>query len=146
MLNKNLIKTTTAEALSEASSKLNDTGVTNLKIQIYSDSQAVIKALEKPYNKSKAILECHNNLNKLCLNNQVTLSWVPWHQWYEGNETVDRLEDNGRNQPLADPITIKQPQGEMEKKFEAYIDNTLNQDANTLASVLKHRSLQMNSC
>ncbi len=38
-----------ATAISEASSKLNDTGVTNLKIQIYSDSQAVIKVVGRCY-------------------------------------------------------------------------------------------------
>ena len=70
-------------------------------------------ALEKPYTKSKTILEYHKNLNKLCSNNQVTVSWVPGHQGYEGNETADRLAKNGKEQPLTNPVTLKQPHREI---------------------------------
>ena len=96
-----------ATAISEAALKPYNTGATNLKIQIYSDSQAVIMALTKPYTKSKTILRCHNNLNKLCSKNHVTLSWVAGHQGYEGNETADQLAKNGKDQPLTGPNNIK---------------------------------------
>ena len=59
------------------------------------------------------------------LNNQVTISWDPGYQGYEGNETADRLANNGRKQPLTDPVTIRQPHREMEKKFDTYTNQSL---------------------
>ena len=76
-------------------------------------------ALEKPYTKSKTILEYHKNLNKLCSNNQVTVSWVPGHQGYEGNETADRLAKKWKRTPTNKPCNTQTTTQRDGKKVES---------------------------
>lgn len=75
----------------------------NQNIFILSDSQAAIKSLISYEIKSKLVLECQAELNKLALNNKVTIEWVPGHKGYEGNEKADELAKRGADSPLTGP-------------------------------------------
>ncbi|KAL5271233.1 hypothetical protein ACHWQZ_G001761 [Mnemiopsis leidyi] len=64
-------------------------------IAIFSDSQAVIKALNNPQVKSRMILETINSLNTLGNNNTVSINWIPGHEGVPGNERADELARQG---------------------------------------------------
>ncbi|KAL5264058.1 hypothetical protein ACHWQZ_G005228 [Mnemiopsis leidyi] len=64
-------------------------------IAIFSDSQAVIKALNNPQVKSRMILETINSLNTLGNNNKVSINWIPGHEGVPGNERADELARQG---------------------------------------------------
>ena len=59
--------------------------------KLYSDSQAVIKSLQKRTTKNEIIQYCHIKFNELVLNNKVTINWIPGHERYEENERADHL-------------------------------------------------------
>ena len=59
---------------------INNKNLSNLKFELNSDSQAVLKALQKRTTKNDTIKLCHNTRNKLGENNKITLNWVPRHQ------------------------------------------------------------------
>lgn len=68
-----------------------------------------MKALKNFEIKSKTVLDCYRNLQRLCLHNQVNLIWVPGHRGIEGNEKADELarlgaEGEGLSVHLAPPI------------------------------------------
>lgn len=64
-------------------------------INIFSDSQAAIKAISNVVCCSCTVLECKENLNKLGSRNRVKIVWIPGHSGYQGNEEADRLARKG---------------------------------------------------
>ena len=67
-------------------------------IVIFSDSQAVIKALNNHQVKSRMILETINSLNILGSNNKVSIHWIPGHEGVPGNERADELARQGSSE------------------------------------------------
>ena len=61
------------------------------KILINCDSKSVIQAIISTVIKSKTTLKASNLLNSLGKTNEVTLSWIPVHSGFEGNELADTL-------------------------------------------------------
>lgn len=61
------------------------------EVRICTDSQAAILALENPLCNSKLVKKCKTELNQLSSLNRVTVTWVPGHQGFEGNEIADQL-------------------------------------------------------
>ena len=73
------------------------------KVIIYTDSQALIKALSKSDTRSKQICNLHNSLNKLSTKHLIQIEWIPGHEGHEGNEKADSLANircNTTNQEL----------------------------------------------
>ena len=73
-----------------------DTGIFHsvrvaVRILIFSDSQAALKALGGPEVTSGLVAECLNALSALASLNRVTLAWVPGHRGISSNEEVDRI-------------------------------------------------------
>ncbi|KAJ8959714.1 hypothetical protein NQ318_021908 [Aromia moschata] len=60
-------------------------------IQICTDSQAALMAIESSKVKSRLVLDCKKILNDLASCNRVILTWVPGHSGVLGNEEADRL-------------------------------------------------------
>ena len=74
-----------------------------MRIIIYSDSQAAIKALGSCQMDSKLVQECFNTLQKLSVRNKVTICWVPGHSGIEGNEKADELARLGSSTQMLGP-------------------------------------------
>uniref|UniRef100_A0A8D8XN72 RNase H type-1 domain-containing protein n=1 Tax=Cacopsylla melanoneura TaxID=428564 RepID=A0A8D8XN72_9HEMI len=66
-------------------------GLKGARINIFSDSQAALKALSSFKHESKLTWECLETLKLLARGNQVTLTWVPGHEGHDGNEKADEL-------------------------------------------------------
>ncbi|KAJ8934170.1 hypothetical protein NQ318_010676 [Aromia moschata] len=60
-------------------------------IQICTDSQTALMAIESSKVKSRLVLDCKKILNDLASCNRVILTWVPGHSGVPGNEEADRL-------------------------------------------------------
>ena len=73
------------------------------RITIASDSQAALRALGALTFKSKLVLECRRNLNKLGSQCQLTLVWVPGHRGIAGNEAADELAKRGSETDFIGP-------------------------------------------
>jgi ribonuclease HI len=63
----------------------------NKRFLIFSDSQAVLKALNGTKVTSRLVAECLDALSALADINKVTLIWVPGHRGICGNEQADKL-------------------------------------------------------
>ena len=93
-----------AIAIWQASKILNHINLSNLNLEFYTDSQAVLNSQQKRFNKNEIIRNCHTILNELGTNNNVNLNWVPGHEGYEGNERADHLAKLGSLKYPLNPI------------------------------------------
>lgn len=103
-------------------------------ITICSDSQAVIKSLQKMESRSKLLWETHEALNDLGKTGKVVrLTWIPGHSGHTGNEKADKLANKGSDsqpvgpQPMIGiPTTIYELQVEKwsrEKRDNKWIES-----------------------
>ena len=112
-------------AIWQASKIINHINLSNLIIEIYTDSQAVLNSVQKRTTKNEIIRNCHNILNELGTNNKVTLNWVPGHEGYEGNERADHLAKIGSMKSPTNPIYNKIPFKNLENKINMYYQNSI---------------------
>ena len=67
-------------------------------VKIFVDSQAAIKALNRPTTASKTVLDTANELNNLANScRKLTIVWIPAHKGHRGNERADWLAKAGAN-------------------------------------------------
>jgi len=66
-----------------------------IDIFIFSDSQAVLRALDSFTTNSKTISECRKSLNEMATHLRNNLIWVPGHRNIEGNCIADELARQG---------------------------------------------------
>ncbi|KAL5261658.1 hypothetical protein ACHWQZ_G007378 [Mnemiopsis leidyi] len=104
---------------------------------IYTDSQALIKSLQKSHTSNKTILMVHNALNSLSASNLISVEWIPGHCGQDGNETADKLA-NIRTPSYSQSLTEEKdklplPQSFFKRKIAEHINRKLNkrwQDCN----------------
>lgn len=75
--------------------KIEDVGLINHQISIYTDSQAALKALSSPKTNSALTLKCWESLNIVSNRNKIKMTWVPVHSDIPGNEKADALAKQG---------------------------------------------------
>ncbi|XP_063684500.1 uncharacterized protein LOC134818785 [Bolinopsis microptera] len=150
-----------AHALLRASILLNDIlsspSLSEHRVIIYSDSQALIKALSNPYSISKTIIDLHNSLNDTASTHLITIEWVPGHKDHYGNELADKLANIRAVEPNPAPSTNQPniPHTFFKNKVHKYINdkknkrwNNSNISKNTkeLVSAIVNRNLQGQHC
>ena len=84
-----------AKAIEVAALTLLNSNIMNKEINIYSDSQSVLKSLTKKNITNQFILNCHTALNELGKTNKIEVIWIRGHAGYQGNETADFLAKEG---------------------------------------------------
>lgn len=75
----------------------------NARINIFSDSQAALKALVSSTCQSKLVWECSSLLKQVSVMNHVKLYWVPGHCGVDGNEKADALARQGSSDQFIGP-------------------------------------------
>ncbi len=80
-----------AKAVSVCAKEIENMNIRGRQIIIYSDSQAVLKAIAKNKVTSRSILECIEKLQAIGEHNEVKLIWIPGHEGHDGNEKSDAL-------------------------------------------------------
>ena len=120
---------------------------------IYTDSQALIKALSKSYTISKTIKQVHFYLNTMSSNHLTTIEWVPGHQGHYGNELADKLA-NIRTVTASPELESNQPplpHSYLKNKVHHYIsarhkaqwnDCIISQNTKELVTAIVNRNLQ----
>ena len=94
------------QALTIATQNLLYKAPVNQNIYFFIDNQAVIQSVGKYEIKSKQILECKKLLNKLAVDNTLTILWIPGHEGHLGNEVADRLAKLGVQRVVNGPEPI----------------------------------------
>lgn len=84
-------------AILECARTLIDKGLQNRVINIHSDSQAALKAINKNLILSKTVKNTIQALKELSLKNTVNLKWIPSHNGHEGNEVADEYARQAAN-------------------------------------------------
>lgn len=90
-------------AINICTQNLQDNSILNRSIFICSDSSSALKALYNCKITSKLVFDTQTKLNKLGLNNNLQLLWVPAHCGISGNETADSCAKTGANSSLIGP-------------------------------------------
>ena len=80
------------------------------EINLFSDSQAVLKALDSCVDDAKTIMECRRSPNEMAKHYKIILIWVPGYQHIEGNCIADELARKGTtNEILQEKDTMGMP-------------------------------------
>jgi len=106
MENTSTIFQAEAKAITTCAEEILKQNIKDKDIHIYSDSQAVLKALIKHKTTSKTIQECIDKLKEVGQFNKIELIWIPGHEGFEGNEKADELARKGA-QNVTDPNKVK---------------------------------------
>jgi len=90
-------------AIQQCVSTMKSISVTGELINIYLDSQSILKALDNPKIVSRQVRECAQGLNELTKVNFVNLIWVPGHSGILSNEKADYLASTAGSEPFIGP-------------------------------------------
>ena len=90
-------------AISQMALELFEENLQNQNIAVFVDSQAAINAISSSTIKSKTVLQCIKNLNKLGLANNILVAWTPSHAGFHGNEIADTLAKSGSLSKIQGP-------------------------------------------
>jgi ribonuclease HI len=93
-------------AIQRAAEEIQKRGPGAQPIQIYSDSQAALKALSSDRVTSLTVRDCKAALSNLARRNQVTLTWIPGHMGHKGNERADELARLGSANQFVGPEPV----------------------------------------
>lgn len=76
-------------AITLAATEITQRGERDQTVELYTDSQAAISALQREWTDSRLIKDCKRELTRLSNLNKVQVIWVPGHTGIEGNEKAD---------------------------------------------------------
>lgn len=111
----------------------------NDKIIICVDSQAAIKALDSPQISSSLLLECREELDKAALVYNITITWVPSHSDFYGNEIADTLARCGAEMHISrvteTPIPISFYYNLVESEAKNYDSRRWNKSDNNARAI-----------
>lgn len=82
-------------AIKKCAEELGAAGRKGKTIWICSDSQAALKALGKPTTNSRLVESTKASLAELGRENRLSLTWIPGHAGWKGNERADALAKQG---------------------------------------------------
>ncbi len=82
-------------AMSMVIDRLNNIQIRGKLLYFFTDSQALIQAVDSLFARVGLIQEVKDKLNKLCDANSVSVRWVPGHEGHRGNKIADRLAKRG---------------------------------------------------
>jgi ribonuclease HI len=88
---------------------LTEKNIENKIVNIYSDSQAALKAHKKNLILCQTVKESVLRLSELSLKNTVNLVWIPAHQGFEGNEIADfcaKCAADSNNKPTTPVVRV----------------------------------------
>lgn len=88
-VSKTKITRTELIAVNECAKIILEANERNKNIIILTDSQTILKSLNSSIINKKSYKECIDNLNKIGLENELTIAWVPAHSDIEGNDHAD---------------------------------------------------------
>ena len=114
-----------ALAIKTATEIIHNKNLHNLNIEIYSDSQSVVKSLTKRITRYEIINDCHISLNNLARQNNVNINWIPGHQGFEGNEQADKLAKEGSKKSPTLTTYNKIPFRLLYKKLHDHYNETI---------------------
>ena len=95
--------------------------LSNKTIRICSDSQAALKALDGPLIESRLVIDTRDVLNHVARDNKVTLTWIPGHSGWHGNERADKLAKKATTRELFNHY-IRLPHKEIVKRLSVLVE------------------------
>lgn len=95
--NYSTISQAEAYAIIDVCAELKKLEISDKRINVYSDSQATLKALQSHCFTSKLLIECLQVINELSEKNEIVIHWVPGHNGIIGNEIADDMAKTGSN-------------------------------------------------
>ena len=93
-------------AIHLAASELTTLNSSAVRLDIFSDSQAALRALKNPWTRDQDVLQCQKDINNLAASVDVTLRWVPGHTAVAGDEAADTLAKRGASRKPVAPEPI----------------------------------------
>ena len=88
-------------AISALAQELSKRGTADSTINIFTDSQAALKAISGESVMARTVLNCRETISILERNNNtIKILWVPGHSNVEGNERADELAKLGAERPM----------------------------------------------
>jgi ribonuclease HI len=96
------------------------------RVIIYCDNQAVLRAVNSKFVRSKTVLRCVRALNALGADSLVSLRWIRAHDGTPGNELADRLARRGAALGGVAQV-VPYPHSYIRRHIDAYITDMWNQ-------------------
>ena len=91
-------------------------------INLFSDSQASLLALNSTSISSRIVLDIADQLNTLGTSHRVELRWVPGHEGVYGNELADELAREGSSSiPIGPEPFLPLPEGIINNNIKEYL-------------------------
>ena len=116
--NNNSVFQAEVYAIGKASERILNENIVGRDITFHVDSQAALRAVNKYQVKSKLTRYTKNLLNRVAINNNVKLSWIPAHEKHFGNEIADKLAKRGTRLP--DKIELPLSKSYFTEKIESW--------------------------